>query len=160
MFEFRRRTWQLAAVALLPLMGACIESPEEVQLVEVPCTFTFSDDTTSMTKTSTGLFVRDLTVGTGDVVSAGSEVYVHYTGWLLTNGTRFDANLPSSSFPFSFTAGAGFVIPGFDQGVNGMRVGGCRLIAIPPSLGYGSTQNGNIPPNSWLVFEVGVAAAL
>jgi len=160
MFEIRRRARQLAAVALLPLLGACLESPEEIQLAEVPCTFTFSDDTASMTQTSTGLYVRDLTVGTGDVVSPGSEVFVHYRGWLLSDGTRFDENLPANSFPFSFTTGAGFVIAGFDQGVNGMRVGGCRLIAIPPSLGYGAAQNGSIPPNSWLVFEVGVAASL
>ena len=155
-----RRSASLLAALLLPALAAsCIESPEEIEFTELPCTFTFAFDTTQMTKTPSGLFYRDLSVGTGDIVASGSETYVHYTGW-LANGTKFDQNLPSSAFPFGFPVGANAVIRGFDEGVQGMREGGCRQLVIPPALGYGTQPYGNIPGNSWLVFELGVAATL
>lgn len=100
----------------------------------------------------------DLRVGTGATASSGSAVTVNYTGWLYdptkTNdiGLQFDSTVGKS--PISFTVGAGSVIPGWEQGIPGMRVGGVRRLVIPPSLGYGSSRLASIPPNSTLVFDV------
>ena len=99
------------------------------------------------------LLIEDLTVGNGDTATAGQSVSVHYTGW-LTDGQKFDSSLDRND-PFEFRLGAGQVIPGWDQGVAGMQVGGKRKLTIPPELGYGSRGAGGvIPPNATLVFEV------
>jgi FKBP-type peptidyl-prolyl cis-trans isomerase len=77
---------------------------------------------------------------------------VHYTGW-LENGSEFDSSRRRE--PFSFPLGVGFVIPGWDQGLAGMRIGGKRRLAIPPQLGYGVNGMGSlIPPNATLIFEI------
>ena len=109
-------------------------------------------DLSKMTKTASGLYFRDLTLGAGATVLVGKRVSIHYLGW-LANGTQFDANQPGAN-PFQFTVGAGQVIPGFDEGVRGMALGGRRQLIIPPSLGYGSTASGPIPANSILVFQI------
>jgi len=113
-------------------------------------------DLSKMTKTASGLYWRDVTVGTGTPVAVGKLISIHYIGW-LSNGTQFDANQPGST-PFRFTVGAGQVIPGFDEGVRGMAIGGRRQLIIPPSLGYGSAANGPIPANSVLVFQIDLVA--
>ena len=101
----------------------------------------------------TGLVIEDLTVGTGKTAAAGQKVTVHYTGW-LTNGKKFDSSKDRND-PFVFNLGAGQVIRGWDQGVQGMQVGGKRKLTIPPDLGYGARGAGGvIPPNATLVFEV------
>jgi FKBP-type peptidyl-prolyl cis-trans isomerase FkpA len=103
--------------------------------------------------TATGLMIEDLTVGTGDLASAGQKVTVHYTGW-LTDGTKFDSSKDRND-PFVFPLGKRNVIAGWDEGVQGMRVGGLRKLTIPPALGYGARGAGGvIPPNATLVFEV------
>jgi FKBP-type peptidyl-prolyl cis-trans isomerase len=94
--------------------------------------------------------------GSGAEAAAGKKVSVNYRGW-LTNGQIFDENIDPSK-PFSFALGSGQVIRGWDQGVAGMRVGGERLIIIPPAVGYGSTGKGPIPGNAVLVFDVKVVA--
>lgn len=94
--------------------------------------------------------------GSGAEAEAGKKVSVNYRGW-LTNGQIFDENVDPNK-PFSFTLGSGQVIRGWDQGIAGMRVGGERLIIIPPAVGYGSTGNGPIPGNAVLVFDVKVVA--
>jgi FKBP-type peptidyl-prolyl cis-trans isomerase len=86
------------------------------------------------------------------VAETGDTVTVDYVG-RLESGTQFDSSY-DRGVPFTFTAGAGRVIPGWDQGVPGMRVGGTRRLTIPPNLGYGLNQVGSIPPNSTLVFEI------
>ncbi|MCA9520906.1 MAG: FKBP-type peptidyl-prolyl cis-trans isomerase [Myxococcales bacterium] len=99
------------------------------------------------------LRIEDLVVGTGDEARAGHRVEVHYTGW-LTNGTKFDSSVDRGR-PFGFLLGEGQVIPGWDQGVETMKVGGKRKLTIPPHLGYGARGAGGvIPPNATLIFEV------
>jgi FKBP-type peptidyl-prolyl cis-trans isomerase FkpA len=100
----------------------------------------------------------DGTVGTGAVATAGKIVTVNYTGWLYLpdapqhHGTQFDSSVGRK--PFTFRLGSGGVIPGWDQGVDGMKVGGKRTLVIPASLGYGADGAGPIPPNANLIFDV------
>ncbi len=99
------------------------------------------------------LKIEELRAGTGAEAKAGQQVEVHYTGW-LTDGKKFDSSVDRGQ-PFRFKLGAGQVIAGWDQGVQGMKVGGKRKLTIPPHLGYGPRGfPGAIPPNSTLVFEV------
>jgi len=109
-------------------------------------------DLAAMTQTPRGAWIRDLTVGTGEPVAAGQQVGIHYAG-SLPGGQQFDANGPADA-PFVFRLAAGEVVPGFDEGVTGMRVGGTRQVVIPPALGYGAEANGPIPANSILVFTI------
>ena len=113
-------------------------------------------DTTEMTTTASGLRYQDLTVGTGAEATAGRTVEVHYTGW-LTDGSEFDSSRNHGE-PFSFPLGRNRVIAGWDEGVAGMKVGGRRKLVIPPALGYGAVDMGEIPPNSTLVFDVELLA--
>jgi len=101
------------------------------------------------------LLVQDEVVGTGAEASIGSIVSVHYTG-MFQDGAVFDSS--EGGQPFQFVIGAGQVIPGWDQGLQGMRVGGTRLLVIPPDLAYGAQGYGPIPPNATLVFEVELIA--
>lgn len=103
--------------------------------------------------TSSGLQYIDQAVGTGDTAKAGQTVSVHYTGW-LTNGKKFDSSVDRGQ-PFSFRLGVGQVIKGWDEGVQGMKVGGKRKLTIPSNLGYGARGAGGlIPPHATLVFDV------
>ena len=100
----------------------------------------------------------DTTVGTGAEAKAGSHVTVNYTGWLYLpdapdhHGEKFDSSIGRK--PFTFRLGSGMVIPGWDQGVEGMKVGGKRTLVIPAALGYGAEGAGPIPPNANLIFDV------
>lgn len=108
--------------------------------------------------TSSGLQYIDLTVGAGATAQAGQTVSVHYTGW-LENGNKFDSSVDRGQ-PFSFPLGAGRVIKGWDEGVQGMKVGGKRKLIIPSNLGYGARGAGGvIPPNATLIFEVELLGA-
>lgn len=108
----------------------------------------------------TALKVTDTTVGTGTQADTTKTVAVNYTGYLYdvrvasTKGTQFDSSVGKT--PLSFKLGSGAVIPGFDQGVTGMKVGGKRTVTIPAALGYGSSGAGGgvIPPNAALVFDL------
>ena len=103
--------------------------------------------------TASGLIYEDTVEGTGAEAKAGQFVTVHYTGW-LTNGSKFDSSKDRND-PFQFPLGQGHVIKGWDEGVQGMKVGGTRVLIIPPGLGYGARGAGGvIPPNATLVFEV------
>jgi FKBP-type peptidyl-prolyl cis-trans isomerase len=105
------------------------------------------------TKTPDGLEYWDIKEGTGAVAKSGDKVKVHYTGW-LTDGKKFDSSKDRDD-PFEFPLGAGRVIKGWDEGVQGMKVGGKRKLTIPSALGYGARGAGGvIPPNATLVFEV------
>jgi len=99
----------------------------------------------------------DLRVGSGAVAKAGDNVRVHYVG-KLTDGTTFDSSRDRGQ-PFDFALGAGQVIPGWDEGVVGMRVGGLRKLTVPPALGYGAQGAGDkIPPNATLIFTIELLA--
>ena len=103
--------------------------------------------------TASGLIIEELVVGEGAEATAGQQVSVHYTGW-LTNGTKFDSSKDRND-PFEFALGARHVIAGWDEGVQGMKIGGTRKLTIPPELGYGARGAGGvIPPDATLVFEV------
>jgi len=105
------------------------------------------------TTTPSGLKYDDLAVGTGAEAKAGQTVSVHYTGW-LTDGKKFDSSVDRRQ-PFEFPLGMGRVIKGWDEGVQGMKVGGKRKLTIPPGLGYGARgASGAIPPNATLIFDV------
>ena len=103
--------------------------------------------------TPSGLRYVDLKVGEGAVAESGKIVEVHITGW-LADGKKFDSSLDRQK-PFIFRLGAGDVIAGWDEGVAGMKVGGKRMLTVPPELGYGKKGAGEvIPPGATLVFEV------
>ncbi len=110
-----------------------------------------------MQTTPSGLQYEDTVPGTGAEAKAGQDVTVHYTGWLYENGAvgaKFDSSKDRND-PFGFSLGAGMVIRGWDEGVQGMKVGGTRRLVIPPQLGYGARGAGGvIPPNATLLFEV------
>jgi FKBP-type peptidyl-prolyl cis-trans isomerase FkpA len=110
-----------------------------------------------MQTTASGLQYEDTVPGTGAEAQAGQHVRVHYTGWLYNNGVKgakFDSSKDRND-PFEFGLGAGMVIKGWDEGVQGMKVGGTRVLVIPAQLGYGARGAGGvIPPNATLMFEV------
>ncbi len=109
------------------------------------------------TTTASGLVIEDTVVGEGDTAAAGQYVTVHYTGW-LTDGSKFDSSKDRDE-PFEFALGARHVIAGWDEGVQGMKIGGVRKLTIPPNLGYGARGAGGvIPPNATLIFEVELLA--
>ncbi|MBI3567770.1 MAG: FKBP-type peptidyl-prolyl cis-trans isomerase [Gemmatimonadetes bacterium] len=143
-----RRT---AALLSLVVAAGCSTSADTPATAPDISTVTFASslgiDLTQFTKTATGLYYRDVTVGTGAQVSSGQNITTNYVGW-LTNGTQFDAG----TLPFTF--GVGQVIAGWDQGLGGMKVGGTRMLIIPPALGYGAQGSGKIPGNAILVFRV------
>jgi FKBP-type peptidyl-prolyl cis-trans isomerase FkpA len=105
----------------------------------------------------TELMKTDVREGTGNEAVSGRNVTVHYTGWLYNDGVKgakFDSSKDRND-PFDFGLGAGMVIKGWDEGVQGMKVGGTRILIIPPALGYGARGAGGvIPPNATLMFEV------
>ena len=145
--------------ALLPLVLACFVASCNADSAFVPdiATTTFDAslgvDLANSTKTASGLYYRDIVVGGGTLINAtGSQSVTNTYSGALRNGSEFDAG------SFTFATGQGRVIPGYDEGVRGMRVGGRRQLIIPPNLGYGGRANGSIPANSILVFDITVTA--
>ncbi len=107
---------------------------------------------TAMITRADGLIIKEITVGNGKEAKMGDTLSVHYAGTLL-NGTQFDSSYERRQ-PFSFQLGAGQVIKGWDEGFEGMKVGGKRELTIPPEMGYGPNAVGPIPPNSTLKFTI------
>ena len=119
----------------------------------------FSQDKPGVTGV-TELVMTDILKGNGAEATVGSMAEVHYTGWLfdpsgpLNKGKKFDSSRDRSG-PFSFLLGAGRVIKGWDKGVVGMKIGGRRILIVPPSMAYGSTGAGGvIPANATLIFDI------
>ena len=144
-----RRLAPLASLIVLLLAGAACGSDDSTAPIIATATFApaLNIDLASMTQTASGLYFRDSIVGTGTAASSRDSIRATYTGW-LANGTRFDGG------SISFGLGKGSVIPGWDEGIVSMRVGGWRKLVIPPSLAYGKAGSGPIPGNSILVFNV------
>lgn len=111
-------------------------------------------------KDSPNALFGEVQAGNGAELTAGKQAAVYYRGW-LTNGQFFDQSRTGNDGklePFVFTMGAHQVIPGWEQGLGGMKVGGVRLLIVPPAVGYGATGQGTIPPNAVLIFQVQLAA--
>jgi FKBP-type peptidyl-prolyl cis-trans isomerase len=120
---------------------------------------TATNTNTTNVNEGSSIQTKDLVIGTGAPVEKGMVVSVNYV-LKLSDGTLVqDSKQVSQGQPFQYLAGAGQLIPGWEMGVQGMRVGGKRVITIPPELGYGAQQAGPIPPNSTLVFEIEVVDA-
>jgi peptidylprolyl isomerase len=102
----------------------------------------------------TEITIEEITVGTGATAAVGDVVTVHYILFLASSGARLESSYDTGQPLPPFQIGGGRVIPGFEQGVVGMRVGGRRRVTVPPSLAYGSQPNGQIPANSTLRFEI------
>lgn len=103
-----------------------------------------------------GTQVQEVKVGAGAAAQPGQTVTVHYSGWLYQDdkrGKKFDSSRDRGQ-PFAFVLGAGEVIPGWDEGVAGMKTGGKRVLILPPAAGYGDEGDDTIPPNSWLIFDI------
>lgn len=143
-------------IAVLFTAAACLEAAPFVPNIEdVSFAPQLGVDLAASTKTASGLYYRDISVGDGAMVrtaESGDTVAVRYTGW-LRSGVQFDSNVGAAN-PFTFVTGLRQVIDGFDEGARGMRVNGVRQLIIPPSLGYGAAGSGSIPGNSILVFNI------
>jgi FKBP-type peptidyl-prolyl cis-trans isomerase len=156
------KTLTLAAAITLALATAHAQTaaPAKASDAAKPATAAVATATTAPSKvvtTASGLKYEDVKVGTGTEAKAGQNVSVHYTGWLWVDGKRgskFDSSKDRGQ-PFDFPLGGGRVIKGWDEGVQGMKIGGTRILTIPPSIGYGDRGAGNlIPPGATLQFEV------
>ena len=151
----------IAAMALVASTSACLATDdiagEAIPIENTTFAPALGVNLAASTKTQHGAYYRDITVGTGATIASGQTVAVRYTGW-LANGTQFDTNLSSPS-PLTFKFGVGQVIPGMDETLIGIKVGGTRQLIIPPALGYGPYDYGQIPGNSVLVFTVEVISA-
>jgi peptidylprolyl isomerase len=136
-----------AALALVAVLTGACAGTNTATAQEVGKTVT----------TPSGLRIIDSQIGTGATPRTGQTCAMHYTGWLYQNGAKgqkFDSSLDRGR-PFEFPIGKGQVIPGWDEGVASMKVGGKRTLIIPPELGYGARGAGGvIPPNATLIFEV------
>ena len=146
--HFRFRSL-ISTVTGLLLLAACSDALVPEVIEETNFASTLDVDLASMTRTPSGLYFETLDEGTGDPVVEGDAVTVSFVGW-LSNGTTFDFG------EIVFTLGLGQVLTGFEEGVLGMKLGGVRRVIVPPSLGYGNTARGSIPPGSILVFHVEV----
>ena len=149
-----RNAWIAVAVSIV-VVGFLIFGDTAVGMFHAASGGSSSSQTSNTmepSNTVTTLQIQDTVVGTGAEATNGALITVHYTGTLL-NGQKFDSSVDRGQ-PFQFRLGEGRVIAGWEQGFNGMKVGGKRTLIIPPSMGYGANQAGPIPPNSTLVFEV------
>ena len=150
----------IALVASLVLVAACGSDKEETTAPSVTPKATAAQTgdgpppvSAQATVTASGLKIIDIKIGTGDEAQNGQTVSVHYTGW-LADGTKFDSSLDRGQ-PLSFILGAGQMIPGFDEGVAGMKAGGERRLIIPPDLAYGAQgRPPKIPANAELTFDI------
>lgn len=139
----------LGAIALAAVAG-CGDDPMQVEfqvIEEVEFAASLGIDLAMFTELASGVYVQQVVIGTGDPAVSGDQVTVGYTGY-LTDGSTFDDG------GFSFIVDGGGVIPGFDEGVRGMQVGGERRVIIPPDLAYGAQGRPGIPPGSILIFDI------
>jgi peptidylprolyl isomerase len=142
-----------AGSSSIPPNATIILEVSLLNIIPLPEAAVFPEiDEAEYEETASGLKYYDVEVGEGASPQPGQQVQVHYTGW-FTDGTKFDSSI-DRGLPFPFPLGLGSVIPGWDEGVATMQIGGIRLLIIPPELAYGPEGNQGIPPNSILIFEV------
>ncbi|MFT7184349.1 MAG: FKBP-type peptidyl-prolyl cis-trans isomerase FkpA [Oceanicoccus sp.] len=145
----------LMLLSLLALLPACNSEEPDVTEIDFTTENTIIEETTNPSELMTvdELLIEDITVGEGAEAVAGKTITVHYVG-TLTDGTQFDSSR-DRGMPFEFNLGAGQVIAGWDQGFEGMKIGGLRKLTIPSDLAYGDNGiGGTIPGGATLVFEV------
>ena len=145
----------MVGTAVLALSGCVVDSLDDrtILVEDVEFAASLGIDLANFLETGSGLLIRDQVVGEGDPVVPGTRVVLAYSGW-LPNGTLFDSNARTGEdFP---AIGVGQLIPGFDEGITNMQVGGVRWLIIPPELGYGDAPppGSSIPSNSFLVFKI------
>ena len=150
--SFRLRAALPLAFAFIAACGSDSTAPSVPTIEETTFAPSLGIDLATFTKNANGLYFKELVIGAGALAQDGKQVGVRYKGQ-LPNGTTFDEN-PAPKPVFAFLLGAGQVVPGFDQGVRGMKVGGKRQVIIPPELGYGSRGSGAVPANSIMVFTI------
>ncbi len=150
-FHTEARTVAALLLALSPVFSACSgeDRPDWSDPTRIDFAPSLGVELSAMTRTATGLYLRDLVEGEGPLAAAGDEIVVGYTGW-LPDGRAFDGTAASTPARFQLQG----LIPGWQEGIPGMRPGGVRLLVIPPSLAYGNAGSGPIPPRSTLVFRV------
>jgi FKBP-type peptidyl-prolyl cis-trans isomerase len=147
------RSWLLALLLPLLLSSCAAAGRSSVPMAEVAFAPELSIDLAEMTETATGLHYRDLTVGEGaPPAEPGRRVVIRYIAWLST-GRQVDDNITADA-PLEFRLGDPAVIRGWNEGLEGMRAGGQRMLVVPPSLAYGRWGRGRVPPGSTLVFLV------
>ena len=159
-----RELRSFAAVAALVLLAACDLSTEpNVPAPIDPANDSYASslgiDIATMTKQSNGVYIKDVTPGTGTAAVANDSVKVDYTGW-LPNGTQFDTSKQTGRIPLEFVIGKNVYITAFETAVIGMKPGGVRLIIIPTGLAYGAAGRNGIPPNTNLIFKLEYVARL
>lgn len=156
----RLLTFMLTGILIFSLLSlACSfnrltqnETPTPTQIPTASLPALGTPSTNPAVTTESGLIYQDIVTGNGEEAVEGSTLTVHYTLW-LEDGTEIDSSYDYGE-PFSLTLGRRMVIPGWEEGLLGMKVGGVRKLVIPPNLGYGSQDNGPIPANSTLIFDV------
>jgi FKBP-type peptidyl-prolyl cis-trans isomerase len=140
--------WKVAP--LLPVRSLVALAAAALVLAPTAC---HKGKSAPATTTPTGLVIQEVKAGGGATAVAGKIVSVAYTG-TLTDGSKFDSTADHGGQPIEFALGTGRVIKGWDQGIDGMKVGGRRKLTIPPQLAYGERGMGPIPPNATLIFDV------
>lgn len=149
----QRMSWGLAIGFMVSTLGLSTAiGPIPIALAQTAPAAEPAPTESNVTTLDSGLQYTEIEVGEGAIAQPGTLVVVHYTG-TLEDGTKFDSSF-DRNWPFGFPLGQGQVIPGWEQGIAGMRVGGKRQLVIPPDLAYGDAEVGPIPPNSTLIFEV------
>ncbi len=140
----------LALAVALPVAACGGDDPVAPTIENARFASSLGVDLDASTRNPSGLYYRDITVGTGALADTGSVAVVRYSG-AFVDGRVFDSGTINDP---DFVIGSGWAVPGFEEGIFGMRVGGKRQIIIPPELGYGSLPPSGIPANAILVFTV------
>ena len=144
-----RTTVVLAALTACPAANRPVTRLEAVAFAPA-----LGVDLAASTRLASGLYYRDLKVGSGPVARVGNAVTVYYSGALATGEIFDETKMGEPPLAFRIERGSPRPIAGFEQGIVGMQVSGMRQIIIPPELGYGATSHGAVPPNAVLVFTV------
>jgi peptidylprolyl isomerase len=147
---------KLILISIASLALSAFATAQTQNRTNIPANYAPTEVQGNGVKTRSGLRYWDITVGSGAEATRGSKVRVHYTGWLL-DGTKFESSVDRGR-PFDFKLGSDPVIPGWEEGVAGMKVGGKRQLRVPPHLGYGARRMGKIPADSTLIFDIELLA--